>query len=113
MGLSGVIIKDSPDGVVTNVALAQGAPGTTVLASAVLGRRHRIAGMFFTVTADATVKFTSGGVDLTGAMPMVAKGGMVEVDLGSLVVGQLNQDISIVTTGGAANGSVKIVTEAP
>lgn len=113
MGLSAVIVRDDPSDQETNVALAQGAPATTVLAAAVLGRRHRIAGMFFTMSADGTVKFTSGGVDLTGPMNFSAQGGMVEVDLGSLVVGQLNQDISIVTTGGAANGSVKIVTEAP
>ena len=111
MGASAIIVKDDPNDVELNVPLAQSVAGTTQLAPATLGRRHKVVGVFFTMTADGTVKFTSGGVDLTGPMNMGAMGGMVEVDLGALVVGAKNQDISIVTTGGGANGVVKIVTE--
>jgi hypothetical protein len=111
MGASAVIVKSEQNQTEANVSLAQAGAGSTVLATAVLGRRHRVAGLFFTMTADGTVKFTSGGVDLTGPMDISAKGGMVEVDLASLIVGAKNQDITIVSTGGGVNGVVKIVTE--
>ena len=113
MGLSGVIVKSEQNQTELNYVLAQGAAGTTEIAPATLGRRHRVVGMFFTVSADATVKFRSGGADLTGPMKIGDSGGMVETDLASLVVGTLNNNLEIVTTGGAANGVVKVVTEAP
>ncbi len=114
MGYSGVIVKDTPDGVVLNAPISQDVtPASTELAPATLGRRHRVAGMFFTLSADARVQFFSGGVPLTGNMHFPASGGMVEVDLGSLVVGTVNNNLSVTTTGGAMNGIVKIVTEAP
>jgi hypothetical protein len=114
MGSSQVIIREDPQQAETNYVLAQDVtPGSAQIIAAVFGRRHRIKGMFFTLSADARVQFFSGGTPITGNMHFSATGGMVEVDLGSLVVGFLNQDITIVTSGGAANGSVKVITEAP
>lgn len=114
MGSSQVIVREDPQQVEVNFVLAQDTtPGSTEIAPAVLGRRHRVKGMFFTLSADARVQFFSGGAPISGNMHFSAQGGMVEVDLGSLLTGVLNQNISITTSGGAANGSVKIITEAP
>ena len=114
MGSSRIIVSEDPNTLKTNVPLAQGGtPGTTQLMAPVLGRRHRLTGIVVAMSADGTVKFTSGGVDLTGPMDFAGKGGWSERDLGDIVTGALNQDISIVTTGGGANGSVQFETEAP
>ena len=113
MGLSSIIIKDGVDGTVTNVAVAQGGAGSLELMPATLNRRHRVKGLMLTLGADGTIKFRSNGIDLTGPMDWSAKGGAVEVDLASLIVGFTSQNLEILTTGGPANGVVSVATEAP
>lgn len=114
MGGSSVIVREDPQAAITNVPVAQGStPGTFTIKTATLGRRHKIVGFLLTMNADGTLKFRSGGVDLTGAMDFISKGGAVERDLGSLIVGTLNNDIDLVTVGGGVNGVVQVETEAP
>lgn len=114
MGLSGVYVHESPDRVIAHLPLAQVGPGTTTLLSSTLARRHKIKAALLTLSADGTVKFRgSVSGDLTGPMDVAAKGGFVLPEsLSGLIQTDLNEDIQIVTTGGAANGAVEIVTEA-
>jgi hypothetical protein len=98
----------------TRVLVAQGAAGTTLLASAVLGRKHKIAAYSLAIIADGTVKF-AGSVsgDLMGAQPWAARGGSnVANGLEDLIQTGLNEDLNLVSTGGAVSGVVLVVTEA-
>lgn len=111
MGRSAVDV-DYDDRGVTRVPVAQGAPGTTLLASAQLGKRHSVVGALLTLSADGTLKFT-GSADLTGPMDIAAKGGFaVPRDAAGLIQAAPNTDLSIVTSGGGANGVVAVLTEA-
>ena len=98
----------------TRVAVNQAGPGTLVLASSVLGRRHKIAGYSLTISADGTVKF-AGSVsgDLMGPQDWAAKGGSnVANGLEDMIQTGLNEDLQLVSTGGAVRGVVLIATEA-
>lgn len=98
---------------VTSVAVAQGAAGTTVLAAASAANKHKVIGVLLTLSADGTVKFTDGVADLTGPMDVAAKGGFViPASLMAMIeTGAINRALNLVTTGGLANGIVRIVTE--
>lgn len=96
---------------ITYVSVAQGAAGTTVLAAASTGKRHKVVSVIIVLSAAGTLKFTGSG-DKTGAMDLAANAGFVapsgahayfETDAG--------EALSIVTTGGAARGVVGIITE--
>lgn len=95
----------------THISVAQGAAGTTLLAAAVAGRRHKIVGAVLTMGATGTLKFTGTG-DLSGAMNVSETGGFV-LPTNNLPYMQAstNADLSLVTTGGAAKGVVTIRTE--
>lgn len=87
----------------------QGGVGTTSLVSAPgAGLRIKVIHMKLTLSIDGTVKFTSGGTDLTGAMDIAGKGGFVEN--GSVqepvLESDVNSALSIVTTGGMAKGNL-------
>ena len=95
-----------------HVSVAQGGAGTTQIAAAAAGKRHKLVGCVLTLSADGTIKFLDGGADLTGAMDIVAKGGFV-LPTNNLPYAQaaVNSALSITTTGGAAKGVVTIRTE--
>jgi len=98
----------------TRVVVSQGGAGTTLLASAVLGRKHKIAAYSLTISADGTVKF-SGSVsgDLMGPQDWAAKGGSnVANGLEDMIQTGVNEDLQLVSTGGAVRGVVLVVTEA-
>lgn len=62
---------------VTYVAVSQGAAGTTELAAASVGNKHKVLGAVLTMDIAGTLKFTDGVADLTGAMTVAATGGFV------------------------------------
>ncbi len=108
------VFSDFDDRNVTRVSVNQGAAGTTVLMPAQLGMRHSVIGALLTLSADGTLKFVGGvaGADLTGPLDIAQKGGFsVPRDQAGLIKGAANQDLSLVTTGGAAHGVVAVLTE--
>lgn len=96
----------------THVAVNQTVAGTTQLAAAVSGRRHKVVGAVLTLSADGTLKFLDGAGDLTGPMDVAQRGGFV-LPTNNLPYFQAttNSALSITTTGGAARGVVTISTE--
>jgi hypothetical protein len=101
---------------VTRVPVAQGGPGSTILLAAVAGKRHYMIGGWLTLSADGSIKWTgSVSGDLTGAMDWLGKGGIAipegETLETAVVRSGVNEDLNLVTTGGAARGVVLIYTE--
>lgn len=98
----------------TFVSVAQGGAGTTVLAAASVGNKHKLLGAALTMSILGTLKFTDDGGDLTGAMDIAATGDFVLPTsvLPYLQTGATNRALNIVTTLGAAKGFVVLVTEA-
>lgn len=92
-------------------AVSQTAAGTTVLAAAEAGLKHKIVGITITLSAAGTIKF-AGTSDLTGTFDVAAKGGFV-VAPSEYVWAQTGdeEDLSIVTTSGLAQGIVQYITE--
>lgn len=106
-----VVLADFDERGVTRVPVNQGAAGTTVLMAAQLGKRHSVVGALLTLNADGTLKFTGAG-DLTGPMDIAQKGGFaVPRDSAGLIKADVNADLSLVTSGGAAHGVVAVLTE--
>lgn len=95
-----------------HVAVNQGAAGTTQLAAAVAGKRHKIVGAVLLLSTAGSLKFTDGAGDLTGPMDIGTTGGFV-LPTSNLPYLQAatNSALSLVTTVGAARGIVTIVTE--
>lgn len=99
-------------GPITYVPVAQGAAGTTVIAAISAGNKHKIVGVFLTIDAAGTVKFTDGGGDLCGAMSLAQSGGFVLTPSGipwleTAVASALN----LVSAAGKVSGVVAIRTE--
>lgn len=99
---------------VTYVSVAQGAAGSTVLASADATKKHKVVSAVLILDAAGSVKFTDGVGDLTGAMPVDANGGFV---LSNTInpyteTGAINRALNLVTVTGKAFGVVGILTEA-
>lgn len=97
----------------TYVSVNQSAAGTTTLAAASVGNKHKLLSTTLTMSAAGTLKFTDGVGDLTGPMDVAATGGFVESP--SIIpyreTGATNRALNLVTTTGAARGSVVILTE--
>lgn len=95
----------------TYVSVAQGAGGTTELAAAVVGKKHKIMGALLVMNVAGTLKFT-GSADLTGAMNLAANAGFV-LPNNPLPYMQSTEGtaLSLVTTVGKADGIVIIKTE--
>lgn len=98
---------------ITYVAVAQGAAGTTELAAASASNKHKIVGGMLTMSLAGTPKFTDGVADLTGPMTFAANGGMVvpESPVPFTQTVAVNRALNLVTTLGAANGVIAILTE--
>lgn len=111
--MSSIGLRAEDERGLARVPVAQGAPGSTEVAAAAAGKRNKITGGMLTISADGTFKITSGGTDLCGAMPIAAKSGFVmDADRDEpLFVSALGADLTVVTTGGAVSGILKIVTE--
>ena len=97
----------------TYVSVNQGVAGTTTLAAASVGNKHKVLGVILTMSLLGTLKFNDGVADLTGPMDIAATGGLVSPT--SLVpyveTGATNRALDLVTTLGAARGVVVILTE--
>ena len=108
----GVVSLDGFSKSITYIPVAQGAAGTTVLATASTGNKHKIVVAILTMSATGTLKFTDSSGDLTGAMDISITAGFVAP--GSIVpyteTGTTSA-LNLVTTVGAAKGVVGIITE--
>jgi len=98
---------------VLSFVLAQTVAATTVIAAASVGNKHKILGAVITLSADGTIQFIDGAGNLTGAMDVAAKSGFVIPAniIAMIETSVVNSALSIVTTGGAAKGIVRYVTE--
>lgn len=112
-----VVLLGSPANVygdaVNFVSVAQSGAGSTQLVAADTGNKHKVLGCILMLDADGTLKFKDSTGDLTGAMPIGQRGGFV-LPAGLfpyLQTGAVNRSLSIETTGGAAKGSVVVLTE--
>lgn len=98
---------------ITYVSIDQGAAGTTALAAASPGNKHKLLGLVVTMSLAGTVKLVDGASDVTGAMDVAASGGFVlPTSIIPYVVGTANTALNLVTTVGAAKGVAIILTEA-
>lgn len=98
---------------VTYVTVDQAGAGTTQLAAASPGNKHKVIGCVLTLSAAGSLKFLDSAEDLTGAMDISGTGGFV-LPAGPfpfLETKAVNRSLSITTTGGAARGVVAILTE--
>ena len=95
-------------------AIAQGGAGTTQLVAADATKKIKVANYVFVMSATGTAKFISGAGDLTGAMPIVANGGVSAPGQTSShwFETPTNSALSIVTTTGAATGHISYFLEA-
>jgi len=109
-----VSIATSGGKTITYVPVNQLAAGTTVLATASVGNKHKIISSVLVLSILGTLKFTDDAGDLTGPMDIAANAGFV---LGGssypyIETGATNRALNLVTTLGAARGVVAILTEA-
>ena len=99
---------------ITYVSVNQGAAGTTELAAASVGNKHKIVSAILMMSLLGTLKFTDGVGDIVGPMDPAANGGFVWP--GSIIpyteTAATNRALNLVTTLGAARGVVAILTEA-
>jgi len=111
-GVALVNTKTNAGRTVRYAAVSQTGAGTTVLAAAEGGLKHKIIGATLTLSGAGTLKFTGAG-DLSGAMDVAAKGGFV-IPPSEWVWQQTgaNEALSLVTTAGMAQGVVQYITEA-
>lgn len=93
-------------------SLNQGAAGTTVIAPAVPGMRHKVLSFTLSLANDGTVRFQGGVTDLTGNIKIDGQLQPVVVPSGPVPCFETapNQALSIVTTQ-AAQGFLVYVTE--
>ena len=97
----------------TYVVVNQTVAGTTVLAAAVVGKKHKLLGAVLTSSLLGTVKFTDDAGDLIGPMDVAASQPFV---LPTSIIpyqetGATNRAINLVSTLGAVRGVVVLVTE--
>jgi hypothetical protein len=95
-------------------AIAQGAAGTTALVGADATKKIKVVSYVFVMSATGTVKFTDGAVDLSGAMDIVANGGVSspnQPDSPVMETAAINRPLNIVTTAGAARGHMSYFLE--
>mgnify|MGYP001574910355 CR=1 FL=1 len=98
---------------ITYVSVNQGGAGTTVLAAASVGNKHKLLGAVLVLSLTGTLKFTDDGGDLSGPMDLAANGGFVMMPSAFPITetGATNRALNLVTTLGAARGVVAILTE--
>lgn len=95
--------------------LSQAGPGTTVVAIAVPGKRHRVLACILSPLGGgiSTVRFTDGAGNLMGPyrVPGGSASGLVWDGPIPLVETALNSPLNVVSTGDGYNGVVMYVTE--
>ena len=98
---------------ITYVPVNQSGAGTTTLAAASVGNKHKVVSAVLLMSLLGTLKFSDGVGDVTGPMDVAATAGFV---LGGssfpyLETAATNRALNLVTTLGAARGVVAILTE--
>lgn len=95
------------------VAIAQTVAGTTTLVVADATKKIKVVNYTLALSALGTTKFIDGIGDLTGAMSIAANGVISANGQASshLFETAVNSTLSIVTTGGAANGHLSYFLE--
>lgn len=90
----------------------QGASGTTQLAAASAGNKHKVLGFTLSLNNDGTVRFDSGVTPLTGNIKVDGQLQPLVVPSGNFPLFEtgVNQALNIVTTQ-AAQGFIIFVTE--
>lgn len=109
---SRVSVAHVADQRVSRIVVNQGGAGSVTLKAAQLNKRHKLIGAILTLSADGTLKFQSAANDLCGPMDIASKGGFVYDSDSSFFECNANEDLNLVTTGGAAKGVVLVLTEA-
>src|SRR5689334_10542358 len=112
MGVSQVGIKRSiNDPNLSRIPVNQSVAGPTTLKAAQLNKRHRLVGAILTMSANGTMKFVSGSTDMSGPMDVAQYGGFVHDTDAPFFECNANEDLILVTTGGAARGVALVHTE--
>jgi hypothetical protein len=91
----------------TTASIAQGAAGTTSIVVGVAGKKIYVTGLFVTLDAAGTIKFTEVAGDLSGAMSMggaAAPPFAFAADHPILWTSTAGEDLKITTATGKANG---------
>lgn len=98
---------------ITYVSVAQGAAGTTVLAAASVGNKHKLVGACLVGDVAGTVSLTDGTATLCGAMPIAANAGFVlpTSALPYTETAATNRPLNLVTATTKVSGMVAIFTE--
>lgn len=95
--------------------IVQAVAGTTEVVALTAGKRVYVVNYFLVLgVADGTFKWTDSGGDLSGAAEIARKGGAAPVGdvMSPLLRTAVGSALSIVTTGGAANGHLTYFLEA-
>lgn len=97
----------------TYINVNQTVAGTTVLATAAIGIKHKIIGCILSLSLLGTIKFSDGAGDLIGPCDIGVTGGFVLPN--SIIpyhITATNSPLNLVTLLGTARGVVIILTEA-
>lgn len=103
--------REIPEQAASRVVVNQGIAGSTTLKTAVLGKAHKVVGALLTLGADGTLTFVSGATPLSGPLDIAIQGGFMYDSDAPFFLCNVNEDLVITTTGGAAHGVVLVVTE--
>jgi hypothetical protein len=95
------------------IPIIQSGAGANQLIAGDTTRRIKVCGYVCVLSAAGTLKFTDGDGDLTGNMALAANSGVAAPGQASSPWFQtgINKALSIVTTGGAANGHLTCFLE--
>jgi len=93
--------------------VSQPSAGTTLIAAAVPGRKHKVFGFIMClVNNNGTYKFTSSSGDLTGAIFQASNQPPANIFWHDPIIETaLDSSLSLVTTSGAGRGIVVFMTE--
>lgn len=98
---------------ITYVSVEQGSAGTTALAAASGGNKHKLLGACLVGDAAGTISFTDGTATLCGAMSIAANAGFVlpAAILPYTETAAVNRPLNLVTVTAKVSGMVAILTE--
>lgn len=90
----------------------QGASGTTVLAAAVAGKKHKVFAWFLSLANDGTIRFQGGVTDLTGNIKVDGQLQPVGHGPGELPLFETAAGVALnIVTTQVAQGYIIFVTE--
>lgn len=94
-------------------AISQSGAGTDILVAAMSGKRIKVVGYVVVMGSAGTVTFKTASTAITGSMSFASNGGVSSAGTEHFPVFQTNQgeDLSITTTGAAAQGHLSYILE--